>query len=79
MYGPDKPRMREVTDPNRNLFSCMRGVSPAVEPRGPDRLSADRPFLLRLGGAEQSWVAVASQAVERAAIFVPATQTAEKA
>ena len=25
MYEPDKPRMMEVTDPNRGLFSCMRG------------------------------------------------------
>lgn len=25
MYEPDKPRMMEVTDPNRDLFSCMRG------------------------------------------------------
>jgi hypothetical protein len=25
VYEPDKPRMMEVTDPNRDLFSCMRG------------------------------------------------------
>ena len=25
MYERDKPRMMEVTDPNRDLFSCMRG------------------------------------------------------
>lgn len=25
MYEPDKPRVMQVTDPNRDLFSCMRG------------------------------------------------------
>jgi hypothetical protein len=25
VYEPDKPRMLEVTDPDRGLFSCMRG------------------------------------------------------
>ena len=25
MYEPDKPRVMEVTDPSRDLFSCMRG------------------------------------------------------
>jgi hypothetical protein len=25
VYEPDKPSMMEVTDPNRDLLSCMRG------------------------------------------------------
>ena len=36
-------------------------MSPGVEPRGPDRLSVDRPFLLQPGEAEQSSVAVAAR------------------
>jgi hypothetical protein len=67
---PDKPRMLEVTEPDRDL-------------------SVDRSFLLRPGEAEQSSVAVArrdyiqpiddSAVPDRAAIFVPAAQTAETA
>ena len=25
MHAPDMPRLMEVTDPERDLFSCMRG------------------------------------------------------
>jgi hypothetical protein len=25
VYDPDKPRLMEVTDPERDLLSCMRG------------------------------------------------------
>jgi hypothetical protein len=25
VHDPDKPRLMEVTDPDRDLFSCMRG------------------------------------------------------
>jgi hypothetical protein len=43
-------------------------------------LSADRPFLLRLHETEQFSVAVARpRYIRRAAIFVPAAQTAETA
>jgi hypothetical protein len=25
VHDPDKPRLMQVTDPDRDLFSCMRG------------------------------------------------------